>query len=1052
MDTFFRAVISRPKTSLLALILISVIAGSLATQLEAKNAVNNMLIGGEEKERFDHFVQTFGSEEFITIGFHSENGVDGDMYSSLYELTKAIEQIRTERLAAGKNPLVRRVMSLANVPPPVQVGSLPPLDEAFLSEIEALEADFREFERLTGVKATEFVPQPASETVDAETARRGAIHEIEEKLDSEEQKSKARSLFERRNSLGEKIADHASKFSNFSGVNFSEMFANVIPPQLRETVSAKMFLSVTEEQFPAFLAGLESMVGSIDERFGVSQKEFTRLHGALRTATGGDENVPAGDIIRKLATGDLDVLLRMMEKGEGDLKSTYGLTRADILDVHDAIVRSENAASLPVPPPPGASEEEIQRYEREVKEFAILAASNPRYSSLLISKNAATLAIVVWAEPLHGDDNLKEEFTNILHEAKDMQALRDAAEKREVYEYVLAGPPAFVTAFQGSMMSELRKFIPITLVILLITLTLIFRNGLGVILPVATVLMAMLWTLAIMYLSGKNINMTSTIIPPVLLTVGIANVIHVVAHYQEIRIKRGMMGFETVLECMNYVYLPCLLTSVTTSVGFLSLVVSPVAPIQEAGIFIAVGVMLGWIIAMIFPPCAIRVLEESKFAFLRHLLVGSERRFPSYEKFLGVCFQMVIKHKWRIWGMTVFISLFFGFAITQIKVETNLIGYFKESTDIVQYHKFFAKYMAGVAPYNIVIESEPGMFRNPAVLREVENFQNEMKADHRVHHVFSFIDVLETIEEQRGTDHEYKLPSDENADRRMLTWTYLLVPPAWLRETMEPSMKGLFARMNEGGSKSGNAESAEETMNELRFGMEALVSEDFSSIHLPCRLPDSGNRDFHGLNARTEARIDALHEKVKKITGNDEIKFIGVPTGTSVLFYSMVDVIVDSQIKSLTLAVVIITILMTLLFKSVRIGLASMIPNLVPVIMLLGVMGLAGVPLNITTCMIASVAIGLAVDDTIHYITRYQKEYNRSNDYYIATRNTLAHGGKAMIITSIVVFFGFAVLVTSYFLPNIYLGTLVGFTMVNALVGDLIILPVVLRAVAKNSV
>ena len=165
-------------------------------------------------------------------------------------------------------------------------------------------------------------------------------------------------------------------------------------------------------------------------------------------------------------------------------------------------------------------------------------------------------------------------------------------------------------------------------------------------------------------------------------------------------------------------------------------------------------------------------------------------------------------------------------------------------------------------------------------------------------------------------------------------------------------------------------------------------------------------------------------------------------TGTVVLYAMIIDTLTKGQIRSLGLAFLIITLLMGLYMRSLRIGLISMIPNLFPVLFVLGVMGWTGISLNIVTVMISSIALGIAVDDTIHYLARYRVEWGKTGDRLQAMRRTMLHTGRAIVFTSVVMAGGFWVICLSDFRPNIYLGLLTGVAMIAALLGDLLLLPI----------
>ena len=211
-----------------------------------------------------------------------------------------------------------------------------------------------------------------------------------------------------------------------------------------------------------------------------------------------------------------------------------------------------------------------------------------------------------------------------------------------------------------------------------------------------------------------------------------------------------------------------------------------------------------------------------------------------------------------------------------------------------------------------------------------------------------------------------------------------------------------------------------------------FVSDDFSTARLSARVASMASTEYR-----------TLIDKIQRSAHSNLSPALTVElTGPVVLYATIIDTLTEGQIRSLGLAFLIITLLMGLYMRSLRIGLISMIPNLFPVLFVLGVMGWAGISLNVVTVMIASIALGIAVDDTIHYLARYRIESNKTGDRVEAMRRTMLHTGKAIVFTSVVMAGGFWVICFSDFRPNIYLGLLTGVAMIAALLGDLLLLPI----------
>jgi predicted RND superfamily exporter protein len=211
------------------------------------------------------------------------------------------------------------------------------------------------------------------------------------------------------------------------------------------------------------------------------------------------------------------------------------------------------------------------------------------------------------------------------------------------------------------------------------------------------------------------------------------------------------------------------------------------------------------------------------------------------------------------------------------------------------------------------------------------------------------------------------------------------------------------------------------------------VDDDYQTAVLASRLKTVSS-------AQMEVFIQEVKDYIRKAFPGSRVRL----TGISVLVTNSIDAIVRGQIRSLGLAVAIISVIMAVLFQSVRLGLLSMIPTVIPILMTLGLMGWVRIPINTATAVISCVAIGIAVDDTIHYMTRFRKEFRNQPDEALAASLSLTSAGRALYLTSFILTVGFMVLVFSNFKPIIYFGFLMAVTMISALAGDLVLLPVLL--------
>jgi len=306
-------------------------------------------------------------------------------------------------------------------------------------------------------------------------------------------------------------------------------------------------------------------------------------------------------------------------------------------------------------------------------------------------------------------------------------------------------------------------------------------------------------------------------------------------------------------------------------------------------------------------------------------------------------------------------------------------------------------HLTGTSTLDVVFAFDsPGQAKEPENLAKVERLAQHLAAQPVVTDSFSLGDILKRMNQvfHGGDPSFYRLPKSREEIAQ-----YLLLY-----------------------SMSGEEED-----------LTRYVDDDYQTAVLASRLKTVSS-------AQMEVFIQEVKEYIRKAFPGSWVRL----TGISVLVTNSIDAIVTGQIRSLGLAVAIISVIMAVLFQSVRLALLSMIPTVIPILMTLGLMGWAGIPINTATAVISCVAIGIAVDDTIHYMTRFRKEFQNQPDEAVAAFRSLTSAGRALYLTSFILTVGFMVLVFSHFKPIIYFGFLMAVTMISALVGDLILLPVLL--------
>jgi predicted RND superfamily exporter protein len=472
-----------------------------------------------------------------------------------------------------------------------------------------------------------------------------------------------------------------------------------------------------------------------------------------------------------------------------------------------------------------------------------------------------------------------------------------------------------------------------------------------------------------------------------------AHTIHIFSHYQEN--NQTIPDKITSLKATTtHMLLPCLLTTITTAIGFSSLAVSDISAVRDFGVFTAVGVVFAFIVVLSVVPNILYYIPRSK------IRTRGKTGFGIIERLLSWLSVFVQKKKQMVVIISVMLSVIAIIGITRITVETDVINYFRKSSDIYRSTFFISHNLSGTGSLNVYIGGgEEDAIKNPAVLKEMEQLQRYLEAQENVTKTISLVDFLKDMN---------LAMHDENRD-------YYAVPES--RELVAQYL--------------------------LLYSM----SGD----------PDDFERfvDFYYENGTVLARTKPMSSKVLLAFVDDVILFCDNNfsddldvrvTGTSVLYDNMSTLLVKSQIRSILLALVMIFIVMSIVFRSVYIGGLSMIPNVIPIFLTMGLMGWLMINLDTSTTMISSVAIGIAIDDTVHFITRYFREISDGATVENAIHETILNTGRPIMFTSVVIGSGFVVLLAASFIPTRSFGILTAFTMFSALVADLFVLPVVLMA------
>lgn len=632
---------------------------------------------------------------------------------------------------------------------------------------------------------------------------------------------------------------------------------------------------------------------------------------------------------------------------------------------------------------------------------------NPIYLNL-VSRDAKGAAILIFFKPL-----TDEQFANKQIEERLQEIL---ARERGTDELYLAGTQNLKLNSVKLMREDLLTFTPLSVLVILGVLGVCFRTVRGILLPLLSVLCGVIWTLGIMALSGAPITIGTLVLPSLLIVIGSTYSIYVIAQYEE-EVEKGGSPAEVVERALTRVSLPVIVAAFTTVVGFVTLLVNRISTIRALGLYAAVGFTCVTIIVLtLIPAVLVRLpLPQRKSSQgqqrLTALLMRVGQFNRDYQKaiILGAGFLVLP----CLWG------------ITFIRADSNLLQFFHKDAPVRRANEIISEKIGGTQPFNIVVNS--GMKEGAKswdLLRRIKGLQRYLATLPGIDHTLSLVDYCELFDKalQSGVPMEGVESVESN------------VPP-----TEPPAGTGvLLASLWENPAQM-------EAPAQLRPVMQLLsllpktyssmvVSPDFSTANILVRTRLTSSSDI--IRTAEAVRVYAKQHFPPEVTVR--------PTGNLILLNEATEDIVWGQVESLGLALLVIFVVLSLMFLSVKVGVLSLIPNLLAILIFFGAMGWTGVSLNLGTSIIASIAIGIAVEDAIRYLARLSVEIRETHDQERAIFQTITTVGKPIIYASAALGLGFLTLLFSNFVPIQKFGLLTTVTITAAFVNDLVLLPALL--------
>ena len=593
-----------------------------------------------------------------------------------------------------------------------------------------------------------------------------------------------------------------------------------------------------------------------------------------------------------------------------------------------------------------------------------------------------------------------------------------AGHEAEGFHILVAGPPALGSALNELMLTGFQRLMSISMLLMFVLMVFIFRHPLGVIGPIGVVIMAALGTMGAMAALDWPLTMLSLIVPSFLVCVGIGDSVHLQAVYRQERLA-GRANEDAIIYAMGTSGTPILFTTITTMVGLLSFRFASTDAIREMGTTGAFGVSLALLHSIVFLPIVLSFNKTSLLGvragdsgedLIARVLRWATDFSHDPDTTVGGLSAKRTPRRFRAIVLVHLIMLASVGGASLLRVYHNPVSWIPEGMPTRDAFDGLDEHLAGTATVSIAFDSrKPGGIKSIALLKAMQGLQEHI---HTFEHpnlppgtkfVGNTLSVLDVVKETNRALHDgkqpyYRLPDTDRGVSDLL----------FMFENASP--------------------------DQLR----RMVTNDMQKTHMTVRVRWVDATSYGPLIDHIEAGVE---EHFRKAGVDADV----VTTGAVYSIFSVISMIVWDLLKSFGVAFVVIALMLMVMLRSIKLGFIGMVPNLLPIAAIMGVMGVMGIPIDMVNLLIASIAIGIAVDDTIHYLHHFHVDYRLHGDVDAAIQYTVRHSGRAMISTSTVLVIGFGVFLTSQMYNVQRFGGLVSLTIVFALLIDIVFAPALLR-------
>lgn len=618
-----------------------------------------------------------------------------------------------------------------------------------------------------------------------------------------------------------------------------------------------------------------------------------------------------------------------------------------------------------------------ERYARD----SAMVVNDPRFVHNLIDKDASLLVVY-----------LKTKDAIDLDEAKElMSSLEKLVKGYEFENYHFLGRPYFQQELVEMQKREVIFSAIVSGILVTLVMFLLYRKPWGIFIALISIAMGLLLFMGFLGVTGRPLSAMAALYPVLMIIVGTSDVIHIMTKYIA-ELRKGKEKEDALKVTIREIGLATFLTSLTTGIGFVTLLTTKIEPVRDFGVNAAIGVIIAYITVILFTTALLSYFSENE-------LVRPGKNNLFWENLMSKVNDFTIKKsKSILWGLLGF-TLICIWGISEITTNFSIVTNFPIGKKITSDFILFEEKLTSFRPFEMAVSAKPPYTtKDYEFLKEMDKVEGKMREYDEIQGIASVNDLYKSANRMVNNNRPdaYIFPPDSSNFSELVFWVNKIP-----------------------GSP-----------------IQSLVSEGGKKTRISARIKDIGATNIKKIGEELDQWIDS--------NTNPNIA-VFKRTGTGFIIDKNSEYVRKNLLEGLTLAIGMVALIMALLFKNLKIILIALVPNIIPLMVAGAMLGFLGIELEAGISIVFAVIFGIAVDDSIHFLSKYKLAITTGKNMEEAIAITFKETGKAICLTSIILFFGFLIMLFSIHPPSVIIGTLISVTLLSALVADLLLIPVLLR-------